>query len=62
MREKEEERGRRIKKSGTLSWRPHVMRFSLFTSMDTKSPPTVFIFSFLILLFSSAIILLFSLF
>ena len=43
-------------KSGTLSWRPHVMRFSLFTSLDTKSPPSVFIFSFLIRLFSSSII------
>lgn len=53
MSEKEEEKGRRTEKSGTLSWGPHVMRFSLFTSMDTKNPPTVFISSSLILLFSA---------
>ena len=52
-REKEEEKGRRTEKSGTLSWGPHVMRFSLFTSMDTKSPPTVFISLSLIPLFSA---------
>lgn len=53
MSEKEEEKGRRTEKSGTLSWGPHVRRFSLFTSMDTKNPPTVFISSSLILLFSA---------
>lgn len=53
MGEKEEEKGRRAEKSGTISWGPHVMRFSLFTSMDTESPPTVFISSSLILLFSA---------
>ena len=53
MGEKEEEKGRRTEKSGTISWGPHVMRFSLFTSMDTESPPTVFISSSLILLFSA---------
>lgn len=52
MREKEEEKGRRTEKSGTLSWRPHVLRFSLFTSMDTNSPPTVFILYFLVRLLS----------
>lgn len=52
IREKEEEKGRRGGKE-TLFWRPHVMRFSLFTSMDTKSPPTVFIFSSIIILLFS---------
>lgn len=34
------------------------MRFSLFTSMETKSPPSVFIFSFLILLSFSTLLFL----
>lgn len=44
MREKHEEKGRR-----TLFWRPHFMRFVLFTSIDSKSLSAEFIFSFLIL-------------
>lgn len=44
MKEKEEEKGRqRTGKSGTLSWRPHIMSFSLFNSMDTSRPPSVFV-------------------
>lgn len=53
VREKEEEEGGRIRGKETLFWWPHVMRFSLFTSMDTKSPPTVFIFYSIIILPSS---------
>lgn len=49
-KEKEEEED---KESGIVSERPHVIRSSLFTSMDTRDPPSISPFSSLIPLFIS---------
>lgn len=41
----------KLERNELLSWRPRVMRFLLFTSLDTRSPPAVSILCFLICLF-----------
>lgn len=43
----------KLERNELLSWRPRVMRFLLFTSLDTRSPPAVSILCFLICLVCS---------